>query len=154
MGLAEVKLFFCVKKVFDKKDKKRAAVSDTRFFWRRHPDLNRGMRLLQSLALPLGHVASSELTTLHYVRLAANIRSITLLLLSNLNPLRWVLSWCPRGSWSGRRGSNSLPPPWQGGALPDELRPHVGANCITLRLHAVDMVSPPPLLTKSKPASI
>ena len=26
--------------------------------------------------------------------------------------------------WSGRRGSNSLPPPWQGGALPDELNPH------------------------------
>ena len=30
--------------------------------------------------------------------------------------------------WSGRRGSNSLPPPWQGGALPDELRPHI--RCI------------------------
>ena len=30
---------------------------------------------------------------------------------------------CPK-KWSGRRGSNSLPPPWQGGALPDELRPH------------------------------
>ena len=28
---------------------------------------------------------------------------------------------CP---WSGLRGSNSLPPPWQGGALPDELNPH------------------------------
>ena len=27
-------------------------------------------------------------------------------------------------SWSGQRGSNSLPPPWQGGALPDELCPH------------------------------
>jgi hypothetical protein len=27
--------------------------------------------------------------------------------------------------WSGRRGSNSLPPPWQGGALPDELRPRI-----------------------------
>ena len=26
--------------------------------------------------------------------------------------------------WSGLRGSNSLPPPWQGGALPDELNPH------------------------------
>ena len=26
--------------------------------------------------------------------------------------------------WSGLRGSNSLPPPWQGGALPDELKPH------------------------------
>ena len=25
--------------------------------------------------------------------------------------------------WSGQRGSNSLPPPWQGGALPDELCP-------------------------------
>ena len=31
--------------------------------------------------------------------------------------------------WSGRRGSNSLPPPWQGGALPDELRPHIGKPC-------------------------
>ncbi len=27
--------------------------------------------------------------------------------------------------WSGLRGSNSLPPPWQGGALPDELNPHL-----------------------------
>ena len=29
-----------------------------------------------------------------------------------------------RSIWSGLRGSNSLPPPWQGGALPDELNPH------------------------------
>ena len=29
-----------------------------------------------------------------------------------------------RTFWSGLRGSNSLPPPWQGGALPDELNPH------------------------------
>ena len=28
-------------------------------------------------------------------------------------------------NWSGQRGSNSLPPPWQGGALPDELHPHI-----------------------------
>ena len=26
--------------------------------------------------------------------------------------------------WSGRRGSDSRPPPWQGGALPTELLPH------------------------------
>ncbi len=26
-------------------------------FWRRHPDLNRGMRVLQTLALPLGYSA-------------------------------------------------------------------------------------------------
>ena len=29
----------------------------TSFIWRRHPDLNRGMRVLQTLALPLGYVA-------------------------------------------------------------------------------------------------
>ncbi len=33
--------------------------------------------------------------------------------------MQWLLVW------SGRRGSNSLPPPWQGGALPDELRPQM-----------------------------
>ena len=27
------------------------------FLWRRHPDLNRGIRVLQTLALPLGYVA-------------------------------------------------------------------------------------------------
>ena len=26
-------------------------------YWRRHPDLNRGIKLLQSSALPLGYVA-------------------------------------------------------------------------------------------------
>ena len=29
--------------------------------------------------------------------------------------------------WSGLRGSNPLPPPWQGGALPNELHPQDGA---------------------------
>ena len=28
-------------------------------------------------------------------------------------------------SWSGLRDSNSLPPPWQGGALPNELNPRI-----------------------------
>ena len=33
---------------------------------------------------------------------------------------------CPlKRKWSGRRGSDSRPPPWQGGALPTELLPHV-----------------------------
>ena len=33
--------------------------------------------------------------------------------------------------WSGQRDSNSLPPPWQGGALPNELCPHfVNASVI------------------------
>ena len=56
-----------------------------RDFWRYRPDLNWRMRVLQTLALPLGHGTV----------------------------------------WSGWRGSNSLPPPWQGGALPDELHPQI-----------------------------
>ena len=37
--------------------------------------------------------------------------------------------------WSGLRGSNSLPPPWQGGALPDELNPHQRHLLYWLSLH-------------------
>ena len=33
----------------------------------------------------------------------------------------------PKG-WSGKRGSNPPPPPWQGGALPNELFPQHGAS--------------------------
>ena len=33
------------------------------------------------------------------------------------------LGYSAKKNWSGLRGSNSLPPPWQGGALPDELNP-------------------------------
>ena len=29
--------------------------------WRRHPDSNRGIRVLQTLALPLGYAASNNL---------------------------------------------------------------------------------------------
>ena len=59
--------------------------------------MNWGMRVLQTLALPLGYVTVWK--------------------------KEQVL--CSFFIWSGRRGSNSLPPPWQGGALPDELRPHM-----------------------------
>ena len=34
-----------------------------------------------------------------------------------------------RAIWSGLRGSNSLPSPWQGDALPDELNPHMASSC-------------------------
>ena len=33
------------------------------------------------------------------------------------SPKTWIF-------WSGLRGSNPPPPPWQGGALPNELNPH------------------------------
>ena len=80
---------------------KKLSFRRTRVFWRHHPDLNRGIKVLQTSALPLGYGA--------------------------------ILIWFKKGRlkiftfkrpWSGLRGSNSLPPPWQGGALPDELNPH------------------------------
>ena len=48
-------------------------------------------------------------------------------------PRHHIRSNCCCSIWSGRRGSNSLPPPWQGGALPDELRPHI--RCVYPRTH-------------------
>ena len=44
--------------------------------------------------------------------------------------------------WSGRRGSNSLPPPWQGGALPDELRPHINGASDRNRTNDTGIFSP------------
>ena len=77
--------------------KQKALLSQCFLFWRYRPDLNWRMRVLQTLALPLGHgtIWNKE-------------RMVTFL-----------------AFWSGWRGSNSLPPPWQGGALPDELHPQV-----------------------------
>ena len=34
-----------------------SAPNDAELFWRRHPDLNRGIKVLQTLALPLGYSA-------------------------------------------------------------------------------------------------
>ena len=48
--------------------------------------------------------------------------------LFSINKKQDTQTGCPASTWSGRRGSNSLPPPWQGGALPDELRPRNKEN--------------------------
>ena len=60
-------------------------------FWRRHPESNWGIKVLQTSALPLGYGAVNRFIAV--------------------------------SGWSGLRGSNPLPPPWQGGALPNELNP-------------------------------
>ena len=69
--------------------KKRDTRERVSFFWRRHPDLNRGSRIC--------------------------------------SPMPYHLAMAPK-NWSGQRDSNSLPPPWQGGALPNELCPQNGAS--------------------------
>ena len=61
--------------------------------WRRHPDLNRGVKVLQTSALPLGYGA------VYYKRRT------------------FYCVFC-RLKWSGRRDSNSRRSPWQGDALP------------------------------------
>ena len=78
--------------------RKAAVLQNSRFVWRCRPDLNWCIEVLQTSALPLGYG-----TICKFRRHEKRRNSI----------------------WSGLRGSNSLPPPWQGGALPDELKPQM-----------------------------
>jgi hypothetical protein len=45
------------------------------------------------------------------------------------------------GKWSGRRDSNSRRPPWQGGALPTELRPQIRGGIRFAPSPAVNIIS-------------
>ncbi len=67
------------------------------------PRLELGVKALQASALPLGYGAVSRESP-ETKRLNTEIF---------------------KRPWSGLRDSNSLPPPWQGGALPDELNPQI-----------------------------
>ena len=84
--------------------------------WRCHPDLNWGVELLQSSALPLGYVT---ITAIIICGLSEKVHTYFWDFNAHTVFSVWALNW------SGQRGSNSLPPPWQGGALPDELCPQV-----------------------------
>ena len=44
--------------------------------------------------------------------------------------------------WSGLRGSNPPPPPWQGGALPNELNPHINGASGRNRTNDTRIFSP------------
>ena len=128
-----------------RKIRKAPAFAGAFLIWRRHPDLNRGSRICSPMPYHLAMAPSSEWarsTSRPKIGLAGfrqlRIR-FPILPLKTKNEF-WFCSYGAhsyinlRGSdlkknriekWSGRRGSNSLPPPWQGGALPDELRPHI-----------------------------
>ena len=43
---------------------------NTEAVWRRHPDSNRGIRVLQTLALPLGYAAAKHLKGRHLYRMS------------------------------------------------------------------------------------
>ena len=73
--------------------------------WRRRWDSNPRIRVLQTLALPLGHVALQCLP----------LWEPDFQVLEGLGDLRWKT---PERVWSGKRDSNPRPQPWQGCALP------------------------------------
>ena len=68
------------------------------------PGIGPGMKVLQTSALPLGYGALFFFWKNGYETCFVPVR------------------------WSGLRGSNPPPPPWQGGALPNELNPRNGAS--------------------------
>ena len=53
-----------------------------------------------------------------------------------------LTTWPQHRIWSGLRGSNSLPPPWQGGALPDELKPPMNGASDRNRTNDTGIFSP------------
>ena len=75
--------------------------------WRRHPDLNWGIRVLQTHALPLGYGASYN----HYMNFFLKRNCFRNKILPPVLEARFF-------NWSGRRDSNSRRSPWQGDALP------------------------------------
>ena len=75
------------------KTKENSAPRRCRVFWRRHPDLNRGIKVLQTLALPLGYSATPAALSANKIKNSTDI-------------------------WSGKRDSNPRHSPWQGDALP------------------------------------
>ena len=78
-------------------------------FWRRHPDLNWGIEVLQTSALPLGYVATKmeRKTRFELATLALARRCST----AELLPLKWCL----------RAESNCRHEDFQSSALPTEL---------------------------------
>ena len=87
----------------------RAAMSSSRGATRyRHPTNGRAIRRSPAGPLDLTRFAPVEATS---SELPATFQKENTILTDGVS------------FWSGRRGSNSLPRPWQGRALPDELRP-------------------------------
>ena len=82
--------------------------------WRRHPESDRGIKVLQTSALPLGYGAVNN--SAHRVEVCR--------------------------FWSGLRGSNPPPRPWQGRALPNELNPLINGASGRNRTNDTGIFSP------------
>ena len=107
---------------------------------RGHPEsdvlsyLERATRLELATGIPKmasGHFQEPCRTSHSNDAPAAQVEAARSLTKKKENIQNWMFSLI----WSGQRGSNSLPPPWQGGALPDELCPR--NRCYSNRAYAL-----------------
>ncbi len=89
------------------------------FGWRRHPDLNWGIRVLQTLALPLGYVTIKKKTPYLGADDEARTRYLHLGKVA-LYQMSYVRIWCLRSESNQRHGDFQSP------ALPTELQRHNG----------------------------
>ena len=125
-----VVIFMKVEPPFGRRNPKpKDILSDVLLFWRCHPDLNWGVELLQSSALPLGYGtewskaapkngASDEARTryLHLGKVALYQMSYTRMLPGRGCPSRALFGWCLRSE------SNQRHEDFQSSALPTELQ--------------------------------
>ncbi len=77
--------------------------------WRRHPDLNWGIKVLQTLALPLGYGAVCLLIKMRHILFICRLVCLY---------IPRVYARDIRRMWSGRRDLNPRLRPWQGRTLP------------------------------------
>ena len=99
-------------------DKFREKVADATFsFW---SGLRGSLRLLRRLHALVGAKGSTGAFCFRALRALPPFRAPSTSWNTTKAPV-WVLLLY----WSGLRGSNPPPPPWQGGALPNELNPRI-----------------------------
>ena len=115
--------------------KKEHCFRNALFFWRRHPDLNWGIEVLQTSALPLGYgavlnctLSLSKKCQLNLIGIKRMERMTRLELatstLARWRSTRWATSaycWCLRAESNHRHGDFQSP------ALPTELQRHISS---------------------------
>ncbi len=110
------------------------------WFWRRQPDSNWRIEVLQTSALPLGYGATGCKTRRTGFQLGTNSLASRRVRTPGRESRSSAMRYC-KYLWSGRRDSNPRPSPWQGDALPlshFRMLSHIEPNMV-----ARDGIEPP-----------
>ena len=99
----------------DTNTKNKGLLTKSFIFWRRHPDLNRGIRVLQTRALPLGYSAIFYCIKKNGADDEARTRYLHLGKVA-LYQMSYIRNWCLRSE------SNQRHVDFQSTALPTELQ--------------------------------